>query len=135
MSEPDMNDDDLADRLAKANRVSIRAVLVPAGQDVASALAKHGILDPISVPFIVADESFNSGAVLGDGRTPNLIARLELDKNDRPDPSSTASPSAPRDAGGPQGAEALKTTTLPPAYGFRSFAPIRKRPPLDDGQL
>jgi hypothetical protein len=33
-----MADDDLADRLAKANRVSIRAVLVPNGEDVVAAL-------------------------------------------------------------------------------------------------
>jgi len=127
-----MNDDDAADRLTKANRVSIRAVLVPHGQDVAAALAKAGIYDPISIPFVFADESFNSGAILSDGRTPNLVATLELDKSNQFDVAqANLEPDVPppRDDGRLRGAEASGTTTLPAAYGFKSLAPIRKRKP------
>jgi len=116
-----MNDDGAADRLTKANRVSIRAVLVPAGQDIAAAVAKVGIFDPISIPFVFADGSVNTGAILGDGRTPNLVATLEWDKNNLFDPAPAASEadfSQLRDDGPRQGPAASGTTTMPASYGF-----------------
>ena len=121
-------DDDLADALAKANRVSIRAILLPDGEDAAQALAENGIDNPVVVPFIYANETFDSGGVMGDGRTPNVVATLERDQNDRSNAESGSSPPATHQPVGAAGLEVPTTMTLPAAFGIKPLAPVWKRP-------
>jgi len=65
------------DALPEYSRVSFRAVLVPAGEDPAAALAAAGIVDPISLPVVVTDSAAEAAALLGTGATPHLVAVLE----------------------------------------------------------
>jgi hypothetical protein len=125
-----MNGDDAADRLTKANRVSIRAVLVPHGKDPTKALVDAGILDPVAIPFTYADDSFGSGRAMSDGRTPNVTATLELDKA-----GSSATPEMPQGASSPprdtDWAEAPpppRALGPPAAFGSKPLAPVRKPP-------
>lgn len=131
MDQGGMGHDGPADSLAKSsNRVSIRAVLVPKGQDAAPALLKNGILNPVVVPFVIADVSSAGAPVLGDGRTPNLVGKLELGTDDPfdPPPAFSQFPSQrPEDPEQEDEPLPRKTTTLPEANGLKSFAPIWKR--------
>ncbi len=70
------------DRLPAYDRVSIRAVLVQDGEDPSAALAEAGIFDPIAIPVMLGDGADLSGTLLGDGITPNLMAVLEIVRND-----------------------------------------------------
>jgi hypothetical protein len=119
----------MADRLAKANRVSIRAVLVPRGQDATKALAENGILEPVAVPFLFADAAFASASHLGDGRTPNLIATLEPDETGSSDASKEgsqpASGTAEDDDRG-AAAEPPRRSMTSATSGARPLAPIPK---------
>jgi muramidase (phage lysozyme) len=119
-----MSDNPL-DRIPAHNRVSIRAVLVRAGEDPAPALLAAGITDPIAIPVVLGDDPHAFG-MLGDGRTPNLIGVLETNGPhgyDAP-PVNRPNRSAPRpDVERP--AEP-STTTAPATFGLPSFAPIRR---------
>ncbi len=116
--------DDPAQRLAAANRLSIRAVLDTGQGDIQSALTKAGIFEPVAIPVWVGDDPRQQGGFLGDGITPNVTATLEPDEPDAfysdqafeppPQPASQAEAAAPG------------TTTLPAAFGMRPMAPVRK---------
>jgi hypothetical protein len=118
-----MSDNPL-DRLPAHNRVSIRAVLVHEGEDPGPALAAAGIVNPIAIPVVVGEELDLSGGILGDGITPNLIGVLETEQKDdfNPSPNSQPNQAASR-PGAARPAEPV-TTTLPAAFGMRSFAPV-----------
>jgi len=69
--------------LQKANRLSLRCVLVTGGADPGPALAAAGIFDPVAIPVVFGDGPGLSGGILGDGRTPNLVGTLEFDQPER----------------------------------------------------
>ena len=124
-------EDDPADRMAKANRVSIRAVLVShPGVDIQAALAKAGIFNPVAIPVRLGEQPDLSAGILGDGITPNLIGVLEPDQHDQPDARS-AKP-APREAKALNRSRTRhqppRTANLPAAFGLKPMAPVRKRP-------
>lgn len=111
-----MSDNPL-DRLPAFDRVSIRAVLVHAGEDPSAALAEAGIFDPIAIPVIIGDEHDPSGGILGDGITPNLIGTLESQWNNDDISSHGDQPTL----AGPEQGQVLPrksaTFMLPPAFG------------------
>jgi len=115
--------DDFADRLATANRVSIRAVLALQGQDVQQALLESGILDPVTIPYALDDGTPESAAALGNGMTPNLQATLDLGEEEPPTSggSTQKAPAQPREP------VSSATVTAQRAFGQRSLAPIRQR--------
>jgi hypothetical protein len=116
--------DDFSDRLAAANRVSIRAVLVSPNQDVRQALLDSGILDPVTIPFTLDDGTPQSAMRLGNGTTPNIQAILDMGEAETP----PASPGwGPDDPAQPRETQVAGTTATPAAYGLRSLAPIRQR--------
>jgi hypothetical protein len=107
-----MSGNDAASMLTKANRVSIRAVLVPIGEDIGNVLVQHGILDPISIPFAFADESH---AALGGSSIPNVIATLELDDTGQ----GASAPAEPQPA---------NAASRPGLSGAMPLAPVRRLP-------
>ncbi len=114
---------DFSDRLAAANRVSIRAVMASQVQDMRQALLDSDILDPVTIPFALDDGAPDSAAGLGDGMTPNLQAILEMGEAEPPD-----SDEWPQDVPAqPLQTPSAATTTTPAAYGQRALAPIRRR--------
>jgi len=119
------------DTLTAANRLSIRAVLVYDGQDAAPDLIGCGIFDPVSIPVTDADAAFGSGAILGDGVTPNVIGILEQDdqQEDHDPAQAFAQPDAERsEQGRTEDWDQPKTVTLPGAYGLKPLAPVWKPP-------
>lgn len=122
-----MNDNPL-DKVPAFNRVSIRAVLIPEGQDPGPALAEAGLVNPVALPVVLGDSPDLPNGILGDGFTDNLTAVLETDAQDEFSPSADAqhdnapAPSAPSD---PQPAAPV-AANLPPAFGTRPLAPGRK---------
>lgn len=112
------------DRIPAFDRVSIRAVLVRDGEDPIPALAAAGIIDPIAIPVVMGDELNLSGGILGDGITPNLIAVLETEQTKSFETSSYNSPHQAASRQDTARAARRGTTTLPEAFGQRSFAPI-----------
>ncbi len=90
-----MGSNDPASRLTRANRLSVRAVVVPHGWSAAKALVENGIYDPVAIPLTFADELSANDAVLGGGWDPAVIATLEPDDTglsaSTPGPSQTAS--------------------------------------------
>jgi hypothetical protein len=122
-----MRGDDAATRLTKANRLSVRAVVVPHGRSAAKALVENGIYDPVAIPVTFADESSTSGAGLGGGWDLAVIATLELDDTD----SSASTPGVSQPASDPP-EDADRATPAPTAtpsgvFGSTSLAPVRKR--------
>ena len=114
------------DRLPSFNRVSIRAVLVNAGEDPGAALAEAGITDAVAIPVVLGDDLNLPGALLGNGITPNLTGVLEAEDQDDFDPlphSQNSLSAARQDA--PPPAEPV-TTMLPTAFGLQPLAPVRR---------
>jgi hypothetical protein len=121
MNERQTMTGDLSGGPAAANRVSIRAVLARDNEDVTEALARAGIVEPVAIP-VQADPA---EGFLGDGITPNLTGVLEPDETPVDDPDPNDGTERP-----PAGVRAQPATaTLPPEYGMRAFAPVRKRNP------
>jgi hypothetical protein len=111
------------DRAPATDQLSLRAVLVNQGEDPAAALAEAGIIDAVAIPVVVGDDPNLHGGILGDGRTPNLVAVLETEPQDRPKAKRrgmTRSPPATARSAAPS------TIVAPAAFGVRSLAPIRK---------
>jgi hypothetical protein len=121
-----MSDDPLS-KIPEHDRVSIRAVVVGAGEDPNAALMQAGIYDPVAVPMLMGEESDFGGGILGDGITPNLTAVLEMDGDEGSDCSNGAQPATAQ----PQAnaTPASGTSTLPAAFGMRPLAPVWKRGP------
>ncbi len=113
-------DDDALDSIPALGRVSVRAVLVRDGEDPGPALAEAGIFEPVAIPVALADGAAMSGGILGDGITPNLVGVLESDAHQGFDAAAACDPVTQP---GPEDLPAPVTTTVPPAFGFRSFAP------------
>nr|WP_294517077.1 hypothetical protein [uncultured Rhodopila sp.] len=118
--------DDPLHALTDLNRVSIRAVLAPDGEDVGQALAQAGIIDPVSIPVLTGEDA-DTGVWLGDGITPNLTGVLE------PDEEQDSETAGARPANSVAAAHAdwpetrLRTAMLPQTHGMQPFAPVRKR--------
>lgn len=119
--------DDPLDQIPAFDRISIPAVLVNEGEDVAAILAAAGIIDAIALPVVVGDETDLSPGLLGDGFTSNPTGVLETGEQQqellRPEPGAEREWSA-RDDRQP---EARDSVTLPPAYGITPLAPVRRR--------
>jgi len=86
----------VTDRLTAMNRVSIRAVLAAEGEDVAAALARAGIVNPVAIPVLLGEDAPAAGTVLGDGITPNLTGVLEPDAEDAADRQGMRPEASPR---------------------------------------
>jgi hypothetical protein len=112
------------DRIPSFNRVSIRAVLVADGQDPHDALVEAGIYDPVAVRVVPGDGSDPSGGLLGDTLTPNLVAVLEPDQPDDFADTPAFPPDRADSAALPDQPERTAVTTMPAAFGLRTFAPI-----------
>ncbi len=122
-------EDDLAQRFAKTNRVSIRAVLVTdQNADVQSVLTQAGIFDPAVIPVVLGDTPDLSGGILGDGVTPNLMGTLEQDAPN----AHQAEPAFNKPKASKKGFRARyqppPTANLPAAFGLKPMAPVRRRP-------
>ncbi|MDR3533481.1 MAG: hypothetical protein P4L90_23345 [Rhodopila sp.] len=114
------------DRLSTFNRVSIRAVLVNEGEDPSTALSEAGIVNPVSISVVVGENLDLSGGILGDGLTPNLTGVLETEPDDDFDSSPYIQPNKTgRQPDAAQPDEPV-TAALPPAFGSRPLAPVRK---------
>ncbi len=126
----DETTDDPIDGWRKANRLSIRCVLVTGDADPGPALAAAGIFDPVAIPVVLGDRPDLPGGILSDGRTPNLTGTLEFDQlgafGSPPGAQRQPAQSA-ADGWAPSGPV---TTTVPPAFGMKSLAPIRVRAPI-----
>jgi hypothetical protein len=120
-----MGGDDAATRLMKANRLSVRAVVVPHGRSAARALVENGIYDPVAIPLTFADELSANG--LGGGWDPTVIATLEPD--DGGSSASTSGMSLPTSALPEDADRAAPPPTAAPSavFGANSLAPVRKR--------
>lgn len=106
------------------NRVSIRAILVHEGEDATAALAEAGLVDVISIPVVLGEDSHLPEGILGDGITQNLTAVLETVQQEASDAFSSppaATAGSDREAT-PEPRPA--TTTLPAAFGTRPLAPV-----------
>ena len=119
--------DDPMDRVVAANRLSLRAVLVSEGEDPTAALAAAGIVDSVAIPVVVAEDLDLFGGMLGDGRTPNLIAVLETEQDDEPRASAATQPSSARSADSAPQPSGSATANLPAAFGMQPLAPVRTR--------
>jgi hypothetical protein len=119
--------DDPMDRVSAANRLSLRAVLVSEGEDPTAALAAAGIVDSVAIPVVVAEDLDLFGGMLGDGRTPNLIAVLETEQDDEPQASAAPQPSSARPAASASQPPGPTTANLPAAFGTQPLAPVRTR--------
>jgi hypothetical protein len=118
-----MSDNPL-DRIHSFDRLSIRAVVVEDGEDPGPALAEAGITDPIALPMMSGEQPLDRG--FGDGITPGVTAVLEIEWHDTPPsaPEFQANPARPgSDGAGPSG---WATTNLPPAFGSKPLAPVRR---------
>jgi hypothetical protein len=116
------------DRIPSFDRVSIRAVIVPDGEDPTHALSEAGILDPVALPVVFGEDQ--PGIGFGDGITPNLSGVLEPDLVDDEfdscaEPPTANQPGAVQRDSGQQNQSA--TTLLPAAYGTQPLAPVRPR--------
>ena len=112
------------DKIPSFNRVSIRAVLVADGQDPHDALAEAGIHDPVAVRVVLADDPDLSGGVLGDTLTPNLMAVLEPDQPDDFADTPSTPPNRTNSAALTDQPQRAPVTTMPAAFGQRTYAPI-----------
>lgn len=112
------------DGIPSFNRVSIRAVLVADGQDPHDALVEAGIHDPVAVRVVLADDHDLSGGLLGDTLTPNLMAVLEPDEPDDFADAPSTQPNRANSAALPDRPQRTAVTTMPAAFGQRTFAPI-----------
>ena len=74
-----MSDNPL-DRIPTFDRLSLRAVVVPEGEDPGPALAAAGIVEPIELPIVFGEDP--PDRTFGDGLTPNITAVLEQDQSD-----------------------------------------------------
>jgi hypothetical protein len=114
------------DRIPSFDRVSIRAVIVPDGEDPTRALSEAGILDPVALRVVFGEDQPDIG--FGDGITPNLTGVLEPDLVDD-EFDSGAEPIADQLGAvqGNSGQHQSTTTSLPAAYGTQPLAPVRRR--------
>ncbi len=135
--------DNPLDRIPGFDRVSVRAVVVPEGEDPGPALAAAGIVDPIALPIVFGENAPDRG--FGDGFTPNVTAVLEYDQSEAVDSGSAsenrlpASDSlassrgtqirAPGSAADDASPSRAATTKLPASYGIQPLAPIRPYDP------
>jgi hypothetical protein len=131
--------DNPLDRIPAFDRVSIRAVVVPEGEDPGPALAAAGIVDPIALPMVFGESAPDRS--FGDGFTPNVSAVLEYDAPTADDtnsafhdhdpsarPGNSISAAGPGATGTEEGAtqpSGPNTINLPAAYGSRPLAPVR----------
>lgn len=113
-------------RLAAANRVSIRAVLDDGHGDLQAALRDAGIFEPVAIPVLLGDQADASGGMLGNGVTPNVVGVLEPDEAESdtfaadPDPA----PLLPK-GGAAIVADRSGSANLPASFGIRPLAPVR----------
>ncbi len=115
---------DRDDRVDRANRVSVRAVLAQDGELPVQALLDAGIYEPISVPVVMGEhEPHLDNGILGDGLTENLTAVLETEMPE--DGDQTSANSSPSRSMAQH--DAPTTATLPSTYGLRPMAPVRVR--------
>lgn len=119
--------DDPMDAIPSFNRVSIRAVLAHDGEDVEAALSEAGIFNPVAVPVLIGDGQFPSGAILGDGFTPNLTGVLETEQQEDFDVQFHSQPSPTERNEAVARPNPRQATILPAAYGMQPLAPIRRR--------
>jgi len=135
--------DNPLDRIPGFDRVSVRAVVVPEGEDPGPALAAAGIVDPIALPIVFGEKA--PGLGFGDGFTPNVTAVLEYDQSGGVDAGSASENrgpafgslaslagtqnGAPGSAADDEAPSRSATTNLPASYGIQPLAPIRPYDP------
>jgi len=101
-------------------------VLVTSGADPTAALAAAGIFDPIAIPVVLSEAADLPAGMLGDGRTPNLRAVLEMDQQSASESSPGTQTGSARPAAGGAQPSGPVTATLPAAFGMKSLVPIRR---------
>ena len=119
--------DEPMDRVSAANRLSIRAILVSQGEDPTAALAAAGIVNAVAIPVVVGEELDLSRGILGNGRTPNLIAVLETEQDEEFGASVGKQQKSVRPAADAAQSTGPVTVNLPAAFGIQPIAPGRTR--------
>ena len=138
-----MSDNPL-DRIPIHDRISLRAVMVPDGEDPGPSLAAAGIVDPVTLPVVFGEGQPDIS--FGDGFTPNVSAVLEPAQrgDDRESKQGGQRPKAggydpaqdPDHAGStPHAGDSRAAvpppepspTNLPTAFGLQPLAPVRRR--------
>jgi hypothetical protein len=125
------NNEEAAQRLIQSERVSLRAVVVPEGQDVTPYLREAGIADPVSLPFAPIG---NGASAAGMTAIWTSDVTAELDFGDDGDPDSPMPFTSEQDNTASNSDElvptekSFQTMNLPEAFGMRPLAPVRRRP-------
>ena len=117
---------DPAQRLLEAERISIKAVLVEAGEDPMPLLREAGITEVLSLPAALNADSGTASA-LSDGWGSSITATWEPDQDEEADFSTDADPRdvAPdASASHADPATPARAVNLPAAFGMRPMAPI-----------
>jgi hypothetical protein len=113
-----MNDNP-KDNMPARDRVSIRAVLLEDGEDIAAALIQAGIYDPVAIPVVFGESPSLPTGMLGDGVTPNLTAVLETEQPDEADASAETQRARPRP-------DPISPAQSPNTHRTKPLAPIRQ---------
>ncbi len=123
--------EDPARRLIESEQVSVRAVVVPDGEDPTPYLLKAGIVDPVAIPFTWGDDQMAARS-MGNGWTDAVPATLVFD--DDSDDEDGGFPqdaefrqSPPERPAPPASASQPRTVQLPEAFGARPMAPVLRR--------
>jgi hypothetical protein len=128
-----MNENPL-DRIPEYDRLSLRAVIVPEGQDPGPYLASAGIDDPVALPIVFGDAE--PSVTFGEAFTPNLKAVLESDQPDSAGFGETANAASGSGDNGSENqakpwrsavSQAPGLEARPSVQGYRSVAPILRR--------
>jgi hypothetical protein len=73
--------DELADRLARAEQIVLRAVVVPDGADPGPILAQHGMIEAVAIPYLPDDGTGDAAKAMGDGLQGGVQATLVMDQD------------------------------------------------------
>ncbi len=117
---------DPAQRLLESERISIKAVLVEAGEDPMPLLREAGITEILSLP-VALDADSGTASALADGWGSSITATWEPDQDEEADfptdadPQDTASDDSASHA---DPATPSRAINLPAAFGMRPMAPI-----------
>src|SRR5579871_4982203 len=117
----------VAQRLLASERLSIKAVLVEAGEDPLPLLREAGITEFLSIP-VALDADIGTATALSDGRGASITAAWEPDQAEESDhsPTDANAQDDEADAGGSNSHVQLRrrAVNLPGAFGLRPVAPV-----------
>jgi len=116
----------VAQRLMEAERLSLKAVLLEAGEDPLPLLREAGITEFLSVP-VALDADVGAGAALSNGRGVSITGTWEPDQAEGSEEVPADDVQDSGAAGAVPGSHAQlgsRAVNLPGAFGLRPVAPI-----------